>query len=417
VPAGLAIWLYGHHVAVVEKQRDSRLRLSYTEYALDAYEGGTPLLSLAFPLTRERYPNGATRAFLEGLLPEGEPRRAIAADLDLPASDVFGLLAALGRDCAGALVVQPLDDPPPPPPTTVSAQPLTTDELGELIANLRRAPLGIDRNVRLSLAGVQEKLLLARMPDGTWGRPVGGTPSTHILKPEIEPFQNTVENEAFCMTIAKNLGLSVATVETIVVDGRPVLVVQRYDRVIDPDGTVQRVHQEDFCQVLGLAPEQKYEQQAGPSLARMARVLQDVAEPSASQTLLRALTLNVALGNCDAHGKNFSLLHTQTGVLRLAPLYDLLSTRLYPLDDKLAMYVDTVQKADRVTAERIVNEATRWGMARGGAEEIVLDVLDRLPAAVSAAAGEVDALPPGLPELINKRVDHLRTSTLRSDRP
>jgi serine/threonine-protein kinase HipA len=190
---------------------------------------------------------------------------------------------------------------------------------------------------------------------------------------------------------------------------------KRYDRVIDPDGTVQRVHQEDFCQALGLSPGQKYEQQAGPSLARIARVLQDVAEPSAPQTLLRALTLNVALGNCDAHGKNFSLLHAQTGILRLAPLYDLLSTRLYPLDDKLAMYVDTVQKADRVIAARIVNEAVRWGMSRGNAKETVRDALDRLPAAVSAAAGEVDA-PPGLPELIDKRVDHLRTSNIPADR-
>jgi serine/threonine-protein kinase HipA len=417
VAAQLAIWLYGHQVAVVERERNNRLRLSYTEDALAIYEGGTPLLSLAFPLTRDRYPNGATRAFLDGLLPEGEPRRAIAADLDLPASDVFGLLAALGKDCAGALVIQPEDDPPPPTPTTRTAQPLSADDLGELIANLRSAPLGIDRTVRLSLAGVQEKLLLTRMPDGAWGRPVEGTPSTHILKPEIERFANTVENEAFCMRIAKYVGLSVADIETIIVDERPVLVVERYDRVVDTDGTVHRVHQEDFCQALGLPPEKKYEQDAGPTLTRVARILQDVADPAAPETLLRALTLNVALGNCDAHGKNFSLLHTESGVLRLAPLYDLLSTRLYPLDDKLAMYVDSVQKADRVTADRIVNEAIRWGMTRRSAEEIVSDSLDRLPAAVSGAAGEIDGLPPMLPELVSKRVDQLRSSTLLSNRP
>jgi serine/threonine-protein kinase HipA len=411
VPAALAIWLYGHQVAVVEKQRNNRLRLSYTDYALGTYEGGTPLLSLALPLTDTHYPNGATRAFLDGLLPEGEPRRAIAEDLDLPSSDAFGLLAALGRDCAGALVAQPEGDPPPPTPTTLAAQPLTADELGELIANLHRAPLGIDRNVRLSLAGVQEKLLLTRMPDGNWGRPVEGTPSTHILKPEIEPFQNTVENEAFCMTIAKNLGLSVAAVETITVDEHPVLVVERYDRIVDPDGTVHRIHQEDLCQALGLPPDRKYEQDAGPSLSRIARTLQDVAEPSAPETLLRALTLNVALGNCDAHGKNFSLLHTRAGALRLAPLYDLLATRLYPLDDKLAMYVDSVQKADRVTAERLVNEATLWGMTRGRAEEIVAGTLDRLPAAIAAAAEQIDALPPSLLELVGERVQRMQTST------
>ncbi len=414
MPAALAIWLYGHQVAAVEKQRNNRLRLSYTDYALDTYEGGTPLLSLALPLTDDRYPNGATRAFLDGLLPEGEPRRAIAEDLDLPSSDAFGLLAALGRDCAGALVVQSEGDPPPPTPTTLTAQPLAADDLGELIANLHRAPLGIGRNVRLSLAGVQEKLLLTRMPGGNWGRPVAGTPSTHILKPEIEPFQNTVENEAFCMTVAKDLGLSVAAVETITVDERPVLVVERYDRVIDPDGTVHRIHQEDFCQALGLPPDRKYEQDAGPSLARIARTLQDVAEPAAPETLLRALTLNVALGNCDAHGKNFSLLHTRAGALRLAPLYDLLSTRLYPLDDKLAMYVDSVQKADRVTAERVINEAARWGMTRGRAAEVVADTLDRLPAAITAAAEQIDALPPSLPELVGKRVQRMQTSTPRS---
>ena len=407
MPEQLAIWLYGGQIAVVERERKGRLRLSYTDDALASYEGGTPLLSLALPLTRDRYPNGVTRAFLDGLLPEGEPRRAIAADLDLPASDVFGLLAALGKDCAGALVIQPRDDPSPPLPTTRTAEPLSEDDLAELVANLRSAPLGVGRTVRLSLAGVQEKLLLARMPDGKWGQPVDGTPSTHILKPEIERFAHTVENEAFCMRVAKHLGLTVANVEIMLVDGRPVLVVERYDRIVDPDGTVHRVHQEDFCQALGLPPDKKYEQDAGPTLAGVARILQDVAEPSASEALLRALTLNVALGNCDAHGKNFSLLHTESGALRLAPLYDLLSTTLYPLDNKLAMYVDSVQKADRVTADRIVNEATRWGMRRGRVEEIVADSLDRLPAAVSAAADEVNGVPPGLLELVVQRVDQL----------
>jgi serine/threonine-protein kinase HipA len=133
----LAIWLYGRRVAIVERERKGRLRLGYTEQALAAYEGGTPLLSLALPLIRARYPNGSTRAFLDGLLPEGEPRRAIAADLDLPASDVFGLIGALGRDCAGALVVQPADEPPPVMPSTTSAEPLSDDDLGELMAGPR----------------------------------------------------------------------------------------------------------------------------------------------------------------------------------------------------------------------------------------------------------------------------------------
>lgn len=414
----LAVWLNDLKVAVVERERHGRLRLSYTEQALAAFPGGTPLLSLDLPLTSDRYPNARTVAFLDGLLPEGDPRNALAADLDLPASDVFGLLAAIGRDCAGALIVQPEDDPPPPTATTATAERLDSDELAGLVANLRSAPLGIDRNVRLSLGGVQEKLLLARMPDGAWGRPVDGTPSTHILKPEIERFRHhdlpadTVENEHYCMRLARHLGLDVADTEIVVVDERPVLVVERYDRVVGADGSVVRVHQEDFCQALGLRPVHKYEQNGGPTLARVANLLQDAAAPGGAESFLRALVLNVAIGNCDAHAKNFSLLHSESGGLRLAPLYDLLSTRLYGLQDRLAMYVDTVQKSDRVTAERVVAEAARWGVASRRAAAIVEDVLERLPGAVVAAAGDTGGVPEALVELVGRRVERLASSTV-----
>lgn len=136
----------------------------------------------------------------------------------------------------------------------------------------------------------------------------------------MERYANTVENEAFCMRVARNLGFDVANVETTMVDERPVLVVERYDRVVGADGSVTRIHQEDFCQAFGLSPERKYEDDGGPTLARIAGVLQDVADPGAAETFLRALTLNVALGNCDAHAKNFSLLHSEAGPLRLAPV-------------------------------------------------------------------------------------------------
>lgn len=405
----LAIWLGGAHVATVERERRGRLHLSYTEAALASYPGGSPLLSLDLPLTNDRYSNARTRAFLDGLLPEGEPRRAIAADLDLPASDVFGLLAALGKDCAGALVIAPYDELPPVPPTTLAAEPVDADELAALVANLRSAPLGVDRNVRLSLAGAQEKLLLTRMTDGSWGRPVDGAASTHILKPEIARFGNTVENERFCMEIARRLGLDVATTETILLDGMPVLVVERYDRVIGADGAIDRIHQEDLCQALGLPPELKYEDGGGPSLARIARLLQEVAAPGSAARFLEALTLNVAIGNCDAHAKNFSLLHGESGALRLAPLYDLVSTRLYPLSDQLAMHVDSIRRADRVTAARIVEEASHWGMGQRAAAEIVSGVLERLPEAVVAAERSVGA-PNGLAELVAGRIEKLQAT-------
>jgi serine/threonine-protein kinase HipA len=118
----------------------------------------------------------------------------------------------------------------------------------------------------------------------------------------------------------------------------------------------------------------------------------------------------VVIGNCDAHAKNFSMLHPECGALRLAPLYDLLSTRLYPLKDHLAMYVDSVQRVDPVTTDRIVNEASRWSMRRARARELVVELLDRLPDALAAVATQTPEVPDHLLAQLGRRVDTLRAS-------
>lgn len=400
----LAIWLYGTKVATVESER-RRMRMQYTADAVRSFPAGTPLLSLQLALSPRRFPNSSARSFLDGLLPEDEPRRLIAQDLGLRADDTFGLAGALGRDCAGALVIQPDSDPPPPPATTLTAEPLSENEIQRLVENLRGAPLGVDQRVRISLAGVQEKLLLTRLPDGSWGRPVDGTPSTHILKPEIREYPHTVENEAFCMRLAKNLGMEVADIDTITVGGRRLLVVSRYDRIITPAGEVERIHQEDFCQATGMLPAQKYEQDSGPSLRRIARILSE-AHPDSLESLLRAVTLNVLIGNGDAHAKNFSLLHDRNGALRLAPLYDLLSTLMYG-DDRLAMYVDDVHRTDQVTFERLLNEATSWGLSRARASEIVGDLTAHVPGAVERAQDETPETPGEVLEIVRTQLDTL----------
>ena len=403
----LAVWLYGVRVAVIDQQRD-RLRLAYTKDALDQHSLGMPLLSLSLALRRERYMHGVVRPFLDGLLPEGEARQAVARKFGVVGDDTFGLIRALGRDCAGALVIQPVDDASPPTSTTLTAERLNDDEIADLVANLQSAPLGAGGRVRISLAGVQEKLLLTRMPDGAWGLPVDGTPSTHILKPEIARFPNTVENEAFCMRVAKHLGLAVANVETATFGGRKLIVVERYDRVVHSDGSVERIHQEDLCQAIGVSHDKKYEENGGPSLARIADLLQATAGPDSVEALLRAVTLNVLIGNGDAHAKNFSLLHEPSGALRLTPLYDLLSTLFYG-DEHLAMYVDNVHKTNRVTADRIVNEATRWGLSKRRASEVIADILERVVDAVPAAAAETTDLPAEIPALVNSQLVQVRS--------
>ncbi len=401
----LAVWLYGERVATIDRKR-GRPRLAYTEAALARYDLGTPLLSLALPVGTERYTQGVSRPFLDGLLPEGEPRKAIARDLGLRPDDTYGLVEALGRDCAGAVVIQPLDDPPPPVPTTATAERLAHAELEALVEDLRSAPLGAGGRVRVSLAGVQEKLLLTRMPDGSWGRPVDGTPSTHILKPEIAAYPHTVENEALCMRTAQHLGLDVAAVQTTEIAGRRLIVVERYDRSVGAGGSVERIHQEDFCQATGTPPDLKYEEDGGPSLRRVAEILQSAAAPDSLERLTQTIALNVALGNGDAHAKNLSLLHAPSGGLALTPLYDLMCTLHYG-DDRLAMYIDSVQRTDHVTRERILNETVRWGMSPGRAAEILDDLLDRVPAALAAAREETEGVPADLVATIERQLMQL----------
>jgi serine/threonine-protein kinase HipA len=400
----LAIWLYDTKVATVELER-RRMRLRYTAEAIQSFPAGAPLLSLQLTVRQERFPNGAARSFLDGLLPEGDARRLIAEDLSLRADDTFGLIRALGRDCAGALVIQPDDERAPPPATTLTAEPLNEAELARLVENLRSAPLGVDQRVRISLAGVQEKLLLTRLPDGRWGRPVDGTPSTHILKPEVRDYPKTVENEAFCMRVAKNLGMDVADVETTTVGGRRLIVVSRYDRDVTPTGDVKRIHQEDFCQATGTPPAHKYEEDGGPSLRKISGILNE-ADPDSLESLVRAVTLNVVIGNGDAHAKNFSLLHDRGGSVRLAPLYDLLSTFMYG-DDRLAMYIDNVRRTDKMTLDRLLNEAATWGLSQSKSAEIVTDLLALLPDAVECAAKETGA-PEEILEIVAAQLDRLQ---------
>lgn len=401
----LGVWLYGERTASVTDGR-GRPRLGYTTETLAKYELGTPLLSIGLPLTDVPFAPAATRSFLDGLLPEDESRRAIAEELDLRANDTFGLIKALGRDCAGAIVVLPSEETGSARATTLTAVPLSSDQVAERVANLRSAPLGVSKRVRISLAGVQEKLLLTQMPDGEWGDPVDGTPSTHILKPEIRDLPNTVENETFCMRVARHLGLIAASVETTEFGGRNVIVVQRYDRVVSANGDVDRVHQEDFCQALSLSPKSKYQEDGGPSLRKMAAVLREFARPDSLRRLLQASFLNVLVGNGDAHGKNFSLMHHRDGSIELTPLYDVMSTLLYRMD-RLAMYIDDVRQVERVTRERLCNEAQSWPMRREAIDLILDELTVRAPEAIERARDETPGVPDELLQLCVRQLASL----------
>lgn len=403
----LAVWLYGSRVGRLE-QRRSGLRFTYAAEALDRFELNTPVLSVSLPVGSRPFPDRVARPFFEGVLPEGEQRRMLAYDLEVAEADAFGLLRELGRDCAGAVVVQSEDaGPPPSPPTEALAEPIADEELARRLDQLGTDPLGVDEEVRLSLPGLQRKLVLTRLGDGRWAKPVRGAPSTHLLKPAGR-WPSQVRNEAFCLALARHLGLETAAAEVGDVAGREVLVVERFDRRRD-GAVIERTHQEDCCQALGLLPRHKYEDSGGPSLRRIAEVLRRWRAPLGDLgRLLGAVTLSVVVGNADLHSKNLGILHDLDGGVRLAPVYDVMSTRAYEEVSRTAgTFVNGRREVDAIGPEDLVAEALAWGVGREEAETVVGGLLARAPAALEAAAAEVGVPPPGLAELVSERIARL----------
>lgn len=309
-------------------------------------------LSLALPLQPEVYADDAARPFFAGLLPESDLRKVIAARLKISEGNDFALLEAIGGECAGAVSLLPngaeLNE-------TGHYRPLSDEELEARIRELPSRPLlAGEAGIRLSLAGVQNKLPVYYDP--TAGRvclPEGNLPSTHIIKPPIARFPGTVQNETFCMQLAARLGLPVP--KAVLLHRDPLLyLVARYDRELDADGKVRRLHQEDFCQALGIAPDQKYEKEGGPSLAVCFKLVRERSiRPVADiKALLQWVVFNFLIGNADAHGKNVSLLLGEQGP-QLAPFYDLMSTAVYPeLNERLAMRIGGEDRPDWVIARR-----------------------------------------------------------------
>jgi serine/threonine-protein kinase HipA len=273
-------------------------------------------------------------------LPEEGQRTAIARALGVSADNEFRLLEYLGGEVAGALTLLP-EGETPACPSDAAPKLLDDDALVQLLDHLPLRPmLAGEDGLRLSLAGAQSKLPVLLI-DGQIALPAPGQPTSHILKPPIARFEGTTENEYFCMSLASAIGLDVAAVEMRAVADRSFLLVTRYDRAIDASGTVTRLHQEDFAQALGVPSHRKYASEGGPIFPDCFTLLRRAATRPAREILklLDAAIFNLIIGNADAHAKNFSLLHGGGGV-SLAPLYDLLSTILYPnLHVKLAMKI------------------------------------------------------------------------------
>jgi serine/threonine-protein kinase HipA len=290
-----------------------------------------PPLSASLPKRTKAFRKKECRPFFAGLLPEQTQREVVARALGVSAANDFSLLDRLGGEVAGAIELHPAGIEPSVLPSRYTPTPLDGGTLIALLDDLPRRPLlAGEKGLRLSLAGAQAKVPVV-LVDGMVALPVPGQPTTHIFKPPIGWLPGTTENEAFVMRLAEAVGLDVARVEPRVVRSRTFLLIERYDRVVLADGRVQRIHQEDFCQALGVAPEKNYAAEGGPAFADCFSLLRTTSAVPGPDLLglLDAAIFNVIVGNADAHGKNFLILHRSTGP-RLAPLYDLLSTAFYP---------------------------------------------------------------------------------------
>jgi len=367
----LDVYLHRELVGYLIQNDGGQMVFDYAESWLEK-PGATPL-SHSLPLREKRFTRKECRGYFAGVLPEESKRAIIARNLGISERNDYSMLERIGGECAGAVTF--LSDGEALPARDDYYRALSSPELAGILRELPRRPLlAGEAGIRLSLAGAQDKIAV-RVEGDAVSLPLDGAPSTHILKPAVERFAGVVFNEAYCMRLAAAVGLPVAKTEIRRVEDVEYLLVERYDRThqLGSEGTpvLERLHQEDLCQALGIVSENKYQKEGGPSLKQCFALLREVSSAPVLDLarLLDAVIFNYLVGNNDAHGKNFSLLYRGVGTAnietRLAPLYDVVSTRYYPeLTRELAMKIGGEYSSDRVTKTNFEQLAGDAGLAK-----------------------------------------------------
>ena len=412
----LNIFLNNRHVGRLTRQSSGAIDFAYDDSWLE-WEHAIPV-SLSLPLRKSRYLGDPVVAVFENLLPDSRAiRTRVAEHVGAKGTDAYSLLSEIGRDCVGALQFMPIDDIPPPA-TEVEGTPIGEDEIAAMIANLARAPLGLgdDDDFRISIAGAQEKTALLHH-EGKWLRPHGTTPTTHILKPQIGTLpngidlSNSVENEYYCLKLMEAFGFPTNEAEIATFGDGKVLVVTRFDRRWTKDGRLLRLPQEDSCQALSVAPTNKYENEGGPGIASIAKLLLGSDDPQADQlAFFKAQILFWLIGATDGHAKNFSIFLAPGGRYRLTPFYDVLTAQ--PSLDahqirrnqfKLAMSVGNSRRY------RIFDIHGRHfvetGRAAGLSAQLIGQAIDEIRESFEHAFSDVEQhLPAHFPEAIHASV-------------
>jgi serine/threonine-protein kinase HipA len=412
-PSRLNLWMNGLQVGHWETTRSGE-RLVYHDDWISDPQGRPLSLSLPFTPGNQPYRGQIVADYFDNLLPDSEPiRRRIATRYKTGSTAPFPLLAALGRDCVGALQMLPPDEAPGDL-TSINGRALSESEIAQLLRGTTSAsPLGQDdplEDLRLSIAGAQEKTALLRHRD-RWWLPEGSTPTTHIFKLPLglvgnmrADMRTSVENEWLCSQIVAAYGLPVARCEIARFDDEKVLIVERFDRRLSSDATwIVRLPQEDMCQATGTSALHKYESDGGPGIEAIMEVLSGSSRAAADRRHFFVTQMIFwLLAATDGHAKNFSIAHLPGNRYEATPLYDVLSAhpiigagagRLAAQKVKLAMAVrgkNVHYLLNQIQRRHWIAQGQRVGFAAADVEIMI----DDLTARTETVIDEVSSLLP-----------------------
>ena len=353
----LTAWMNGRIVGTFTENPPYRISFSYdATWCRDRTTGIVPQISVSVPVLPPDRSQDAT-AFVAGLLPDSiRHRNLLAAEMDIEddPSD-FAFLAKMGRDAAGALTVIP-ENETPARDNAPSIAWLEGREFADHLRSLPKRPLLFDGEggIILSLAGVNDKTAVV-FSKGRIGLPRDGFPSTHIVKVDIPGLEDSIKTEQFCLDVAREAGLKAPKSKIMTIEDQTFMIMSRYDRVMR-NGSLVRIHQEDFCQALGLMPARKYQRHSGPGWPDCFDLIRKSSSPVADRkSLLEHAVFQYLCGNPDAHAKNYSLVYRGgPGGLRLSPLYDLNNAAAHRHNFKstrpiMAMSIGVQDNSDEVT--------------------------------------------------------------------